>query len=572
MQASESIIKLLQDAGVKGEIKLSPVPKPEMGDLAFGCFELTKLQGKNPVECAKGVVAVIDSRLHGNDKNKNGNLVVRVVAFGPYVNFFLNSGIIAKNIISNIQKQGKKYGINNSQKGKKVIIEFPSNNTHKELHIGHLRNICLGNALTNIFSVNGVSISPINYLNDFGAHVAKCLWCLLKFHANEKPPKGQEQKWLGEIYAEASIYLESHPEEKEQSFAMQKKLEARDKSIWTLFKKTRQWSIDGFDKAFKELGLKLDYTFYEQDVKDAGQKIVDELLKNKIATIGEGGAIILDLTAENLDIALLRKSNGAGLYLTSDLGLAVAKNKKYKNISESITLTGSEQNFYFKQLFRVLQKAGYNYKMTHIGHGLVMLPEGKMSSRTGKVILYDDVRDEVYGKILQETERRHPDWNKKKIEKTVWTVAMAAIKFDFLKHEADKTIIFDFAAATKFEGFTGPYVLYMIARINSILRKGKLSKNVDFNLLNSPEEKQLILMLGDYGEALKKAFANYNPSVLVKYSFDVAQAFSDFYAKHKVLSSEDKNLVKARLVLCLAVKQVLQNCLNILTIDTVEEM
>lgn len=566
MKLEEKISQILINNGFNFKIQFSTPPNPQMGDLAFPCFELAKALGKNPVEMAVGLKNILEK----SDLLQYG--VERIITAGPYVNLFYSSGVIAKDVIEAIQKQEKKYGFNNSQKGKKVIIEYPSNNTHKELHIGHLRNICLGNALTNIFLANGVVVSPINYLNDFGAHVAKCLWGLEKFHKDEKPPKGQEQKWLGEIYAEASKYLEEHPELKEESFLVQKKLEARDKSIWSIFKKTREWSIEGFDKAFKELGLKLDYTFFEQDVKDNGQKIVDELLKNKIATVGEGGAIILDLTAENLDIALLRKSNGAGLYLTSDLGLAVAKNKKYKNISESITLTGSEQNFYFKQLFSVLKKAGYNYKMTHIGYGLVVLPDGKMSSRKGKVILYDDVRDEVYGKILEETKKRHIDWNDKKITKTAWVVAMAAIKFDFLKHEAAKTIVFDFAAATKFEGFTGPYILYMVARINSILRKGKLTKKVDYNLLSSPEEKQLILMLNDYSEAIEKSFANYNPSVLTKYSFDVAQSFSNFYAKHSILNNENKEITKARLVLCEVTKQVLVNCLRVLSIEAVEEM
>ncbi len=570
MSSSELIIKLLQEVGIKSELKLSSVPKPEMGDLAFGCFDLSKVQGKSPVECAKNLVIEVDSHLQ---ENKTYKIIEKAVAFGPYVNFYLNSGVVAKNIITDIQKHGKKYGQNQTGKGKKVLIEFPSNNTHKELHIGHLRNICLGNALTNIFRLNGFKIKPINYLNDFGAHVAKCLWGLQKFHKDKKPPKGQEQKWLGEIYAEASIYLESHPEEKEQSFEIQKRLEARDKSIWPLFKKTRQWSINGFDKVFKELGLKLDYTFYEQDVKDNGQKIVDKLLKDKIATIGDGGAIILDLTSENLDIALLRKSNGAGLYLTSDLGLAVAKNIKYKNISESITLTGSEQNFYFKQLFKILELAGYHYKMTHIGYGLVMLPEGKMSSRTGKVILYDDVRDLVYAKVLEETTKRHVDWNKNKIADSSLKIALAAIKFEFLKHEANKTIIFDATMATKFEGFTGPYILYMVARINSILRKAKMKKSTPhFDLLKEAEEKQLILLLGEYGGVIEKAFDNYNPSVLTKYSFDVAQSFSNFYAKHSVLNNQNKELIKARLALCAVTKQVLENCLSILSIEPVDVM
>jgi arginyl-tRNA synthetase len=567
MQLEEKISQILVANGLNFKIQFSTPPNPAMGDLAFPCFELAKAQKNNPIEVAKNVKDILEK----SDLKKYG--LEKVITAGPYVNFFYNSGVLAENIIKAVQKQGRKYGSHKNSHSKKVIIEYPSNNTHKELHIGHLRNICLGNALTNIFVANGVVITPINYLNDFGAHVAKCLWGLQKFHKNEKPPKGQEQKWLGEIYAQASQFLEEHPAEKEQSFAIQKKLEARDKSIWPLFKKTREWSIKGFDKVFKELGLKLSYTFYEQDVKDAGQKIVDELLSKKIAQIGEGGAIIVDLNQYNLDIGLLRKSNGAGLYLTSDLGLAVAKNKKYKNISESIHLTGSEQNFYFKQLFKILELAGYHYKMTHIGYGLVMLPEGKMSSRTGKVILYEDVRNLVYSKVLEETGKRHSDWSKKKIEKAALKIALAAIKFEFLKHEASKTIIFDAQSATKFEGFTGPYILYMVARINSILRKANVKKtSIDYSLLKENEEKQLILLLGDYGEVLKKAFINYNPSVLTKYSFDVAQSFSNFYAKHSVLNSSDKNLVSARLVLCQTTKQVLQNCLSVLSIDSVDIM
>lgn len=564
---SKNIENLLQKVGILEKVQLSVPPKSEMGDFSFACFEIAKSQNKNPLECAKE----IKERLERENLSKVG--IEKVVAMGPYVNFYLSHSMVAKTIIEEIKKQGTKYGLNKTGKGKKVIIEYPSNNTHKELHIGHLRNICLGNALTNIFRANGFVIEPINYLNDFGAHVAKCLWGLQKFHYGEKPPKGQEQKWLGEIYAQASQYLAEHPESKEESFELQKKLEARDKSVWSLFKKTRQWSIDGFGLVFKELGVKHKRVFYEQDVKDDGQKIVDELLYKKIAQVGEGGAIIIDLNQYNLDIGLLRKSNGAGLYLTSDLGLAVAKNKKYKNISESIHLTGSEQNFYFKQLFKILELAGYHYKMTHIGYGLVMLPEGKMSSRTGKVILYDDVRNSVYSKVLEETGKRHTDWSKKKIEKAALKIALAAIKFEFLKHEANKTIVFDASSATKFEGFTGPYILYMVARINSIMRKAKIKKSsVDYSLLKEIEEKQLILLLGDYGEILKKAFNNYNPSVLTKYSFDVAQSFSNFYAKYTVLNSDDKDLIAARLVLCQATKQVLQNCLDLLSIDLVDIM
>lgn len=559
------IKKLLKQAGVGGEINFSFPPKPEMGDLAFACFDIAKGQGKNPAEVAKAIAGFI----------KPEGAIERVAAFGPYVNFFLNAGELAKTVVNEVKKQGAQYGANQSGAGKKVLIEYPSNNTHKELHVGHLRNICLGNALVKIFSANGFKVIPINYLNDFGAHVAKCLWGLQKFHAGETPPRGGEQKWLGQIYAEASQYLEAHPEEKKQVYELQTKLEARDKSVWKLYQTTRAWSIAGFEAAFKELGVIHKRIFYEQDVKDAGQKIVDDLLQKGIAAVGEGGAIIVDLKKYGLDIGLLRKSNGAGLYLTSDLGLAVAKNKKYSGAAESIHITGSEQIFYFKQLFKILELAGYKYKMTHIPYGLVSLASGKMSSRLGNVILYEQVRDEVFAKVMAETKNRHPQWSEKKLAHTARTIAFAAIKFDFLKHEAEKNITFDAESAASFDGFTGPYVLYTVARINSIARKAKEEKiktKPDWSLLAAAEEKRLSLQMTQYGDVVVKAFENYNPSVIVKYAFDLAKAYNDFYNKHSVLKAENAALAAARLELSAAVKQTLENSLALLTIDLVKEM
>ena len=567
LQAELEIKKVLALAGIKGEVELSVPPQPEMGDAAFACFGIAKEEKKNPVEVAKELEKKCSAKI---GKNK---LLSAVSAVGPYINFSLNAGAIAKLIITKIKKDGKKYGINKNGKNQKVLLEYPSNNTHKELHVGHLRNICIGNALTKVFTANGYKAVPINYVNDFGSHVAKCLWGLKKFHAKETPPKGGEQKWLGDIYAEASQYLAEHLDSKKEVEELQKKLEAGDKSIWPLFITTRKWSLDGFKKAFDELKVEHTKVFFEKDVKSAGQKMVDQLLKKKIAQVGEGGAIIVDLKQFNLDIGLLRKSSGTGLYLTSDLGLAVAKNKIFTQVSESVHITGTEQNFYFKQLFKILELAGYKYKMTHIGYGLVNRPEGKMSSRLGNVILYDEIRDEVYEQVFQETALRHPDWPKEKLIATAEKISFAAIKFDFLKHEAAKIMIFDAKSATSFDGFTGPYILYAAARINSILRKaGKGKVKIDYSLLIQPAEKQTVILLGQFGEAVKKAFTNYNPSVMAKYAFDLAQQYNDFYNQCSVLKAENEALKQARIELSAAVKQTLENCLELLTIDAVEEM
>ena len=559
------IKKILNQVGVEGEIELTSPPNPEMGDFAFACFGVAKFWQMNPAEAAKKISSQFEVR--------SSQMIEKVVALGPYVNFYLNSGKVADVVINEIIKKGKKYGINNFGKGKKVLIEYPSNNTHKEFHIGHFRNVCMGNALVHLYEQNGYKVYPVNYLNDFGNHVAKCLWGLLKFHKDEKPPVNQ-QKWLGEIYAEASAKLKENPDFAPEVAEVQRQLESHDKKLWPLFIKTRQWSIDQFAKIFKDLGVKHKAVFYEKDLKAKGQKMVDGLIKKGVATVGEGGAIIIDLSQYNLDVALLRKSNGAGLYLTSDLPLAMEKFKKC-NADESIVITGIEQNLYFKQLYKILELMGFKKKLTHIGYGLINLKEGKMSSRFGNVILYEDLYVDIYESLKTESAQRHADWSDKKISANAKILALAALKFDMQKHEANKNIVFDAKEATSVEGFSGPYVLYVVARINSMLSKASSKSQIaksKFTLLDKPEEKQLVLWLGKYEETVKKALAEYNPSVITRYCFDLAQAFNNFYNNCTILKAETKDLISARLSLSMATKNVLESALGLLTIETVEEM
>lgn len=564
----QEIEKLLKQAGLSGQIELSVPPKPEMGDLSFSCFNLAKEKNKNPAEVAGDLAKKC---LAQNTKYK---ILDTISATGPYLNFFLKPSAVAAAIVPEILKLKNKYGLNKSGGGKQIIVEYPSNNTHKELHVGHLRNICIGNSLVKLFEANGYKVVPINYINDFGAHVAKCLWGLQKFHAKETPPENK-QKWLGEIYAEASRYLAENPKAKNEVAEIQRQLENKDKKLVPIFKRTRQWSLDGFKAVFHELKVKHAKVFYESALKASGQKIVDQLLKKQIASVGEGGAIIANLEKYGLDIALLRKSDGGGVYLTSDLALAALKDKKFPKAEASVHITGSEQDFYFKQLFKILELAGYKFKMSHIGYGLVNLPEGKMSSRSGNVILYEDLRDEALKQSFEETAMRHPDWPPKKIISVASAVALAAVKFEFLKHEAAKTIVFDIKNALAFDGFTGPYVLYTVARINSLIKKvkdKKLKINSGFNSLKEPEEKRLVLILSRFEENLEKALTNLNPSVMTKYTFDAAKAFSEFYGQCDILKAASPELAGARLSLAIAAKTVLENSLAVLSIEPVEEM
>lgn len=562
----QEIKQLLESAGVTGDIEVSTPPKPAMGDFAFPCFAYARAQGLNPAEAA----LELESRIKSNELSE---AIVDVKAFGPYINFFLNTSLVAQEVITKIFNEGDAYGKNNFGAGKKIMIEYPSQNSHKEFHIGHLRNVCIGNSLVQLYRACGFQVTPVNYINDFGAHVVRCLWGMQKFHATEMVHNQivNPQRWLGEVYAEASTYLKAHPECQTEVDELQVKLEARDPSIWPLFEETRQWSIAGFEEIQTELDCRHDAVFYESEVKDRGQEIVDELLAKKIATVGEKGAIIIDLSADELDVALLRKATGAGLYMTSDLALAEQKFSSH-DIAESINITGIEQNFYFKQLFRVLQLNGFAHKMTHIGYGLVMLPEGKMSSRLGTVILYEGLRDQIYEHMEQEVAARHEDWAPEKVATTTHTLTQAILKFTMQKHEAGKNITFNFAEAVSFEGFSAPYLLYTIARINSVLRKPAPEAAVDLSLVVEPTEKQLLLRLAEYPEVIIKAQTSYNPSTITNYSFELAQAFSAFYHEHVILDPANPALSAARRALADATRQVLIQALGLLTIATVDEM
>ncbi|MFA7245372.1 MAG: arginine--tRNA ligase [Candidatus Magasanikbacteria bacterium] len=560
--------KIQEILGLENLIFSTP-PKAEMGDIALPCFDLAKKEKQNPAEFAKNFVE--------NFSVPTDSIIKEIKAFGPYVNLFLDTAEVSKLILEEVNEN---FGNNNIGQGKKVLIEYPSQNTHKEFHIGHFRNVCIGNTIVQVYRASGYDIIPMNYVNDFGRHVVKCLWGIL--HSSEFGVQSSEinnaqnkQKMLGEIYVKASNYLKEHDEEyKAELDDMQQKLESGEAEITKLFLETRKWSTDGFVDLMQEMKVEHDSIIYESEVKTAGQKLVDELLDKKIAEVGEGGAIIADLNKYNLDIALLRKSTGAGVYMTSDLALSEEKFKRY-DVEESINITGSEQDFYFKQLYKVLELNGFDKKMTHIGYGLINTPNGgKMSSRNGGVILYEDLRDRVLEHLQKETKARHEDWSEEKVKETVHVLTMAVLKFTMQKHEADKVVTFDFDEAVSFDGFSAPYILYTVARINSLQKKftGKLNDDTDFTLFTEDEVKNLVMKVSDFPEIITKSLENYNSSVIAKYCFDLAKMYNDFYNKHSVLNAESEELIKSRLYLSIKVSEVLTKALRLLTIDVVSEM
>ncbi|MFH1089313.1 MAG: arginine--tRNA ligase [Candidatus Uhrbacteria bacterium] len=562
-EAKQKIIKELKVALGKGysptAAELETPPDSTMGDFAFPCFTLAKGLKKNPAEIAVEVSAKIEPK----------GWIEKVTAKGSYVNFFLRSEAFGKNVLEEINLDKENYGKAKEGRKRRVMVEYVQPNTHKEVHVGHVRNFFIGHTVVNLLNSVGYEVVPACYIGDVGAHVAKCLWALKKFHAEEKPDNWA--KFLGEVYTEASQYVEDHPEVKEEISVVQRELEA-GKSPWvSLWRKTRKYSLNMFKDVFKELGLPIDVWYFESEVEKDGKKIVQQLLKKGVAQESQG-AIIVDLEKEGLGVYLILKTDGSALYSTKDLALAYLKEAQY-HPDRSILVVDSRQSLVLQQLFATLRRVGFKKDFTHLSYDFVTLKEGAMSSRKGNIIRYENFRDTMIEASRAETKKRHPEWKDKKVEETARLISFAAIRFGMLRQDPAKKIVFDMEEAMSFDGYTGPYLLYTYARAQSILRKaGSIKPKIETKKLSLPIEHKIFFKLSEYPEVVLKTSQDFKLDRLTEYLFDLAKTFATFYHEVPVTQAEDKETVAARLALIESVSQVLKNGLWMMGIETIKEM
>lgn len=555
----KEIAKLISEASgnkVKAE-DISRPPSLKMGDFAYPCFELAKEFKKSPQKAAEEL----------RDKIKPNKKIIQIENTGPYLNFFLKPEFLNKRVIENCLNPKKQ-----KAKKEKIMIEYSQPNTHKEFHVGHLRNVCLGSSLANILKERGYKVIEANYIGDTGSHVAKFLWAYLKFYKGEKPPQ-EKSKWLGKIYAEGARMTREDKAAAEEAAEINKKLEEGDRGLVKLWQKTKNWSMQAFKNIYSELGVKFDVYFYESQEEKEGKKILPQLLKLKEIKKSQG-AVIADLRKYDLDVLVLMRADGTALYGIKDIPLAMKKFKEYK-IDKSIYVVDARQSFYFQQLFKILELLGFKKEMIHLGYEFVTLKEGAMSSRTGNVVYYDDFKKEVFKQAFGETQKRHRAWSKKKLDETSLKISLAAMKFEMAKQDPAKKIVFDIKAALDFNGDTGPYLQYTAARINSIIKKSFLKtsiKKTDYSLLGENEEKELVKLLSKFEEVLESAGEGQKPSIVAHYLLDLAKQFNNFYHQVPVLQAKNRQLTEARLSLAKAVKEVLEKGLNLLGIEDIEEM
>ncbi|MEI6529523.1 MAG: arginine--tRNA ligase [Candidatus Falkowbacteria bacterium] len=547
------------------EANFSYPPNSALGDLSLACFEIAKERKINPAEAASSLALKLGAQ------RKLKKYFFEIKAVGPYLNFFISSEYLADRVISAIKKTKNSYGSNKSGAGKKIMIEYSNGNTHKEYHVGHLRNVAYGDAINHLLNANGYESIPVSYINDFGIHVAKTLW---NWQRNKKYEESSEDKGylLGKCYSEASQELAEHPENKEKVVAIMKEIESRSGASYELWEETRSWSIKYFNSIYHELGIKFDHIFYENEFIDSGLKLANELIKSG-QLIKSEGAIIANLEKYNLGVLPVIRTDGTALYPVADLALAQEKFKKYK-VEESIYVVDIRQSLYFQQLAKIFELIGYTQKLKHLSYDFVTLPDGMMSSRTGNVITYEELKNKIWENLSLETKKRHEDWTNDRVRQVAWNLTISTIKFEMLKVSADKIITFNIDESLRFDGYTACYLQYGYARLKSIVRKealGIFASPVNLNCLREIKEKELLMKLARYPELIKTASEKYNPSELTKYLFELVQLFNDYYHGVNILKAEPR-IRRARLALIKAVAQVLNNGFNVLGLKVVEEM
>jgi arginyl-tRNA synthetase len=559
---AKAINEYLKEKVVSADDIVYP-PNLEMGDLSLPMFKIVKRLGKNPNELASEFISEF------NNLKKKINILNSVLSAGAYLNFKLDKKLLVEKVLEDIFAHKKNYGFKTVNKKEKIMVEFSNVNTHKEYHLGHLRNISYGDSVNRILKANGKNSIPVSYVNDFGIHTAKTLWAFLEFYKDTDLPEDKGE-FLGEVYARASKEAKDNKIAQPMIEGIMKKIESRKGSEYELWQKTREWSIEKFDQIYEELGVKFIKKYYESELIDEGFKMLKDLMKKNILKKSEG-AVIADLEEYGLGVLVVLRSDGTATYPVADIPLASAKFKDYK-LEESVYVVDEAQSLYFKQLFKILDLMGFKEKKTHLSYDVVKLPSGKMSSRLGNTVTYAEFKKKLLERSLEEIKKRHIDWNDEKINSTAWEISKGAMKFEMLKMGANQIITFDINKALSFSGFTSVYLQYTYARFNSIIRKTSgLNKKIDYKKLQDKKEYQIILKLAKYPEIIEKSALNYNPSEIAKYLFELAQLSNDFYHSLSILKAEEE-LKQARLVLIRSVNQVLKSGLDLLGIGVIEEM
>jgi arginyl-tRNA synthetase len=572
------------------ELPVELCPPQFTGDITVNCFPLAKPLRRKPMELAAALCDFLAS--HAD--------IEAVSAVKAFVNIRLRTAALLRDTVADRDALLAAVPLPVAER-RRVLIEFSAPNTNKPQHLGHVRNNTVGMATASILERAGHEVVRVNLVNDRGIHICKSMLAYQRFGAGCTPAscakKGdhlvgdfyvaydkelrrqlaalrQEQPSLAEK-SDDDLFLETEIGQAAQ--AMLRAWEADDPAVRELWKTMNQWVLEGFDATYQRMGVEFDRCYLESQTYMLGKDIVRDGLERGVFTRREDGAVVIDFTDPSLGSKVVLRSDGTSVYVTQDIGTTLLKQNDYEP-EQQIWVVGDEQKYHFKVLFAILKALGYSWadRLTHMAYGMVNLPSGKMKSREGTVVDADELFDEMEELAREATRERAGDQLPENLDERARVISMAALKFMLLKVNPKTTMMFDPQASIKFEGDTGPYVLYAYARISSMLRKaaaeGFKAAAPDWSLLKEDSERSLALRCALYPEQLQKAARDLDSSTLASYLLDLAKDFSAFYRNCPVLSAEDASLRDARLALSDTVRVILADGLKALTINTLESM
>ena len=529
----------------------------DMGDIAFPAFSLAKVERKAPQMIAAEIAEKINSQAFE-----------KVVATGPYVNFFLDKSAISEAVIKEIIEKGSDYAQQTEGKGQNITIDLSSPNIAKPFSVGHLRSTVIGDALSNIFKKMGYNTIKINHLGDWGKQFGLLMVAYKKWGSKEAVEANPIDELL-KLYVRINAEIENDPALDDEGRLWFKKLEDGDPEATQLWQWFRDESLVEFNRIYKLLGVEFDSlngeAFYNDKMDEAVQ-----ILEEKGLLEESRGASIVNLDDVELPPAMIKKSDGATLYITRDIATAIYRARTY-NFVKNVYAVGQEQSNHFKQLKAVLKKMGFDWSddMIHVDFGLVTKNRQKLSTRKGNIILLEPTLQEAISRAKAQIEAKNPDLENK--DQIAQAVGVGAVKFYDLKTDRRNGYDFDLEAMVSFEGETGPYIQYAYARIQSLLRKADFQPNAQANYsLNDAESWEIIKLLQDFARVIKRASVNYDPSLIAKYAISLAQAFNKYYAHTRILDESPER--DSRLALSYATAVVLKEALRLLGVEAPEKM
>lgn len=543
------------------EKSLETPPEEKMGDLAFPCFPLARVMRKAPPLIAKDLAEKL-----GNDE-----FIERAEAAGGYLNIFFNRAAFEAQTINAVNASDK-WGSSDEGKGKVVLVEYSSPNIAKPFHIGHLFSTAVGNSLARIYKHLGYEVQSLNHLGDWGTQFGKLISAYKRWGDKEVIEKDPINELL-KIYVKFHEEAEKDPQLEEEARDYFKKLEDGDEEMTALWQYFRDISLVEYKRVYDQLGIEFDSYNGEAFYSDKMDEIVD-ILRDKGLLVESEGAQVVDLSEENMPPCIILKSNGATIYATRDIAAALYRHRTY-NFDKNIYVVGNPQTLHFKQFFKVMEKAGWEWSKgcVHVGFGLVRFGGKNLSTRHGDVVFLEDVLREAVDKTREIIEKNGSKVDDR--EEAARKIGIGAILYTFLHSTREKDIDLNWETMLDFEGESGPYCQYGYARGRSILRRaeGIDYSDADLSKAVSDEEYSLVKQLNAFGGAVRDAAEKNEPFYINRYVTNLTRAFNKFYNTNPILKDDvDMETKKARLAIVEASTKVIRTALNLLGIETVESM